>query len=126
MKLVLIALLVVPLFAAAPFHKAELIIPPEKWHNHASCLVELPNGDLLGVWYHGSGERQADDVIIEAARKIAGESTWRPRFLIADTPGFPDANPSIFIDARKRLWLLWPVIVANEWHTALMKYKISS
>ncbi len=112
--------------AAVPFHQAELIIPQEKWHNHASCIVELPNGDLLTVWYHGSGERQADDVIVEAARKIKGERTWRPRFLIADTPGFPDANPAIFLDVKQRLWLLWPVIVANEWHTALMKYKISS
>ena len=25
-----------------------------------------------------------------------------------------------------RLWLLWPTILANEWHTALMKYRISS
>jgi hypothetical protein len=32
----------------------------------------------------------------------------------------------MFIDPRQRLWLLWPTILANEWHTALMKYKISS
>src|SRR5439155_17864073 len=30
-----------------------------------------------------------------------------------------------FVDSRERLWLLWPVILANEWHTALMKYRIS-
>ncbi len=109
-----------------PFHEAELVFPLEKWHNHASCLVELPNGDLLVVWYNGSGERTADDVKIEGARKAKGEKAWRPRFLMADHPGFPDTNPALFLDARKRLWLLWPVIVANEWHTALMKYRISS
>ena len=32
----------------------------------------------------------------------------------------------MFIDPRQRLWLLWPTILANEWHTALMKYRISS
>ena len=32
----------------------------------------------------------------------------------------------MFIDPRKRLWLLWPTILANEWHTALMKYRIAS
>ena len=32
----------------------------------------------------------------------------------------------MFIDPRRRLWLLWPTILANEWHTALMKYKIAS
>jgi len=113
-------------FAQAPFYEAELVFPAEKWHNHASCIVEAPNGDLLVTWYHGSGERNADDVIIEGARKVKGEKQWRPRFLMADTPGFPDANPALFIDSKQRLWLLWPVILANEWHTALMKYRISS
>jgi predicted neuraminidase len=110
----------------APFHSAELIFPLEKWHNHASCLVELPNGELLVVWYHGSGERNADDVVVEAARLARGAASWSPRFTIADTPGFPDTNPAVFVDSRRRLWLLWPVILANEWHTALMKFKISS
>ncbi len=109
-----------------PFHEAELIFPLEHWHNHASCIVELPNGDLFTCWYHGSGERTADDVIVEAARRRRGEKKWDPRFTLADTPGFPDCNPSMFLDSKRRLWLLWPVIVANEWHTALMKYRISS
>jgi len=60
-------------FAQAPFYEAELVFPTEKWHNHASCIVEAPNGDLLVTWYHGSGERNADDVIIEGARKVKGE-----------------------------------------------------
>ncbi|MBI3694439.1 MAG: exo-alpha-sialidase, partial [Acidobacteria bacterium] len=109
-----------------PFHEAELIFPLESWHNHASSIVELPNGDLFACWYHGSGERTADDVIVEAARLARGQKTWSPRFTLADTPGFPDTNPALFLDSRQRLWLLWPVILANEWHTALMKYRISS
>ena len=47
---------------------------------------------------------------------IKGESAWRPRFLLADTPGFPDTNPALFLDAQERVWLLWGTIVANEWH----------
>lgn len=109
-----------------PFHSAELIFPLEKWHNHSSCIVELPNRDLLTVWYHGSGERKADDVIVEAARLPRGAATWSPRFTLADTPEFPDTNPAVFIDAKKKLWLLWPVVLANEWHTSLMKYRVSS
>jgi predicted neuraminidase len=45
---------------------------------------------------------------------------------MADTPGYPDTNTTMFIDPRQRLWLMWPTILANEWHTALMKYRISS
>ena len=123
----LIALAALSLAAAdKPFLESELIFPPEKWHNHASCVVELPNGDLFTVWYHGSGERNADDVVVECSRLIRGQKQWIPRQTIADTPGFPDCNPAVFVDSKKRLWLLWPVILANEWHTALMKYRISS
>lgn len=111
---------------AAPFYEAELIFPLEHWHNHSSCIVELPNGDLFVCWFHGSGERQADDVKIEGARKRKNAKNWSPRFTLADTPGYPDTNCTMFVDPQQRLWLLWPTILANEWHTALMKYKISS
>ena len=112
--------------AQAPFHRAELIFPLEKWHNHASSIVELPGGELFVCWYHGSGERQADDVVIRGARRPRGKTAWGAPFLLADTPGFPDANPALFLDSRRRLWLFWPVILANEWHTGLLKYRISS
>ncbi len=111
---------------AKPFHQAELIFPLEHWHNHSSSIVELPNGDLFVCWYNGSGERTADDVVVQAARKRRGQQEWDPRFKLADVPNFPDTNPALFVDSRLRLWLLWPVILANEWHTALMKYRISS
>ena len=45
---------------------------------------------------------------------------------MADTPGYPDTNATMFLDPKKRLWLMWPTILANEWHTALMKYRIAS
>jgi predicted neuraminidase len=112
--------------AAEPRYAAEYVFPPDRLHNHSSSIVECPNGDLLICWYHGSGERNADDVIVEGARLRKGDAKWSERFLLADTPGFPDTNPCLFIDPRGRLWLIWQTIIANEWHTALTKYKISS
>src|SRR5260370_1201854 len=113
--------------AAGPgLYNAALIFPPEHWHNHASCIVECPNGDLLVCWYNGSGERNADDVKVLGARKKQGSQAWSKPFLLADTPGFPDTNPCLFIDPRQRLWLIWQTIIANQWHTALIKYKIAS
>ncbi len=112
--------------AEAPFLEGEILFPLETWHNHASCIVETPNGDLLVCWFHGSGERTADDVKIEGARQRKGARTWSARFTMADTPGYPDTNCTMFIDPQGRLWLLWPTILANRWETALMKYRISS
>ena len=111
---------------AAGFFTGEFIFPPETWHNHASSIVEAPNGDLIVSWFHGSGERTADDVKIEGARKRKGEAKWSERFVMADTPGYPDTNCALFIDPQGRLWLLWPTILANRWETALMKYQIST
>lgn len=102
-----------------------LIFAPEQWHNHASCIVELPNGDMLACWYHGSGERTADDVLVEGARLPKGSGEWTDRFLMAETPGYPDCNPIMFVDGRGRLWLMYVTILANEWHTALLKYRIA-
>ncbi len=117
-------LLAVSAFAAEPFHKSELVFAPEKWHNHSSSIVELPDGNLWVVWFHGSGERQNDDVLIQGARRVGGK--WTKPFVVADTPGFPDTNCVTWLDKDKRLWLLWPVIMANTWESALMKYRIST
>jgi predicted neuraminidase len=112
--------------AAAAQFSGELIFPPEKWHNHSSSVVELPNGDLLACWYHGSGERTADDVLIQAARWNHATGRWTAPFLLADTPGFPETNPVLFLDSHRRLFFLWPLIIAHQWETALMKYRIST
>ncbi len=125
-RLLLVALLAVSARAAAPAISGELLFPLEKWHNHSSSVVELPNGDLLVCWFHGSGERTADDVLIRGARWSAKTGKWSEPFLMADTPGFPETNPVLWIDSKQRLFFLWPLIVAHRWETALMKYRISS
>jgi len=86
----------------------------------------LPNGDLLVCWFHGSGEREADDVLIRGARWNRATGKWTAPFLMADTPGFPETNPVLFLDSHQRLFFFWPLIVAHRWETALMKYRIST
>jgi predicted neuraminidase len=121
----LLLTLAVPAGAQKPFYESQHLFPPERWHNHGSCIVELPNGDLLVCWYNGSGERTADDVKVEGMRKRKGTTKWSERFLMADTIGFPDCNPCMFVDPQGRLWLMWVAIIANQWHTALLRYHIS-
>ena len=64
-----------------PFLKSELLFPLEHWHNHGSCIVECPNGDLLVCWYHGSGERTADDVLVLGARQKKSANQWSAEFI---------------------------------------------
>jgi predicted neuraminidase len=110
----------------APCLAAELIFPLQDQHNHAPAIVECPNGDLLISWYRGTGERESDDVAVYGARRRHGQQTWGEPFLMADTPGFPDGNTVMFIDSRQRLWLFWPVILANTWESCLTSYRVAT
>ena len=124
--LLVVVLTLIGLPAAEPQYSGELIFPLESWHNHSSSIVETPKGDLLVCWFHGSGERTADDVLIRAARWSKEKRRWSQPFTLADTPGFPETNPVLFIDRRERLFFFWPLIIAHRWETALMKYRIST
>lgn len=126
MSLLITGIMEISVQGGQAFLTSELIFPPEHLHNHASSIVELPDGGLLVCWFHGSGEREADDVVILGARKKSGSSSWSRPFLLEDIPGHPDTNPTLLIDPDQKLWLIWPTIMANKWHTALLKYRISS
>jgi predicted neuraminidase len=118
----LAALSLSPCAAAEPLFRSEEIFAPESKHNHSSCVVELDNGDLLAVWYRGSGERQADDVQILGAWLPKGASQWSAPFLAADTPGYPDCNPAVFAAPDRTIWLFWPTILDHHWESALLKF----
>jgi predicted neuraminidase len=102
-----------------------LIFPPQEQHVHGSSVVELPDGGLLACWFQGSGERWADDVVIMGARKPRGASGWSTPFVMADTAGFPDINPTLFLDDRGVLWLTWYAVLANQWESSLLLYATS-
>jgi len=109
-----------------PMHEAELIFPPKPKHSHGSSIVETPKGSLLAVWFHGSGERTADDVMIQGARKRKGEEEWCEPFLAADSQNLPDCNPALFMDPRGTLWLFWIAVLDNDWGGSLLKYRTST
>lgn len=102
------------------------IFPLQSQHTHGSTIVVLPNGDLLAAWFQGSGERQADDVAIMGARFSAFRQAWSEPFLMADVNGFPDINPVLFIDQYQQLWLFWYTVLANQWETSILKYRVST
>jgi predicted neuraminidase len=109
-----------------PFYTSAEIFEPINLHTHGGSIVELPNGDLMAAWFEGTGERWADDVKIRGARYRMDEQAWSDPFDLANTPGFPDINPVLFIDGKERLWLAWYTVLANQWETSLPKYRIST
>ncbi len=104
----------------------ENIFPLQLQHCHGSSIVELPNKDLIVAWFQGSFERTADDVKIMGSRYDRTSHRRDEPFIMADVPGFPDINPVLFTDNRSRLWLVWYTVMAYQWESSLLKYRISN
>ena len=122
-RLIILALVAGQASAEDPLFRTENIFPPSDRHAHSSSIVECPDGSLLTCWFYGSGERKADDVVIQGSRLNKGAPTWSPVFLMADTPGFPDCNPVLFIDSQDRLWMFWICVLAERWECSQLKYR---
>lgn len=106
--------------------KNGLIFPLQSQHVHSSSIVELPNGDLLVCWFQGSGERNANDVVINGSRLKKGQTVWGKPFLMADTPGQPDCNPVLFLNKQDKLFLVWIAVQANRWESSILKVKTTT
>lgn len=116
------------------------IFAGDRGHVHASSIVETPGGSLLAVWYEngptdpayyyrGGDADKSDDVRIAGARRRTGSARWDTPFVISDTFGLSDNNPTLGIDAEKRLWLVHATLLAvpaRAWGSALLQYKVSS
>ena len=106
-------------------YSEEFIFPLHPKHNHAPGIAELANGDLLVSWYRGSGERTADDVAVWGARQKSQSNDWSEAFLMADTPEFPDCNTCLMTDSQGKLWMFWPVVIANSWESCITRFRVS-
>ena len=73
-----------------------------------------------------TGHPAVDDVAVFGARRKKGEASWSEPFLMADHPGFPDCNTCMMVDGKGRLWLFWPLIIANTWESCLTNFRVSS
>ena len=126
-KIILVTIfLTIKLVIAQSRIDSTLIFSLQEQHVHSSSIVELPNGDLLVCWFQGSGERTANDVVINGARLKKGKSEWSKPFLMADSPGQPDCNPMLFLNNKGKLFLVWIVVRANLWETSILKVKTTT
>jgi len=125
MLLIVIALLAFNFSLKAQI-ESTLIFPLQEKHVHSSSIVELPNGDLFTCWFQGSGERTANDVVVNGARLKKGTTKWSKPFLMADTPGQPDCNPMLFMNNQGKLFLVWIVVQANRWENSILKVRTTT
>ena len=87
-------------------HRIEAYIPPMGHENHASNMVELPNGDLLCVWFAGTSEG-ISDVNIAMSRLLADEARWSQPVWVSEDSSRSEQNPLLFLAPDGRLWLFY-------------------
>jgi len=94
-------------------------------HAHCSGIVAFPDGELLSVFYWAITEANRKQAIY-GVRKMPGENTWSPPFLVSkDKPNRMEGNPAIWIapDTGK-LWLFY-VSAFGGWSTCTPRFKTS-
>ena len=82
---------------------AQAQIPTECRSNHASCLTQLDNGDILCVWFGGSAEGSGDTKI-HLSRLNKGASQWTEPKRISDDYNCSEQNPFIYDFGGGHLW----------------------
>ncbi|HEU5347572.1 MAG TPA: sialidase family protein [Ktedonobacterales bacterium] len=80
---------------------------------HSPTLCELPDDELLLVWYAGSFEGASDTVLASARRTVAGG--WTAPRIVLSLPGLPVGNPVLWRDGDTLT--LFFVIVYGSWWT---------
>ena len=98
--------------AVGPAFFATASIPTNAPYNHASCIVQVPSGDLLTVWVSGSAEAAGDTAIV-VSRRIAGSAQWTDPIIVADTPDAGDANPTLLVDPSGMVWLFFVSLIGE-------------
>lgn len=91
----------------------EALIPNAPFETcHAADLLELPNGDLLAVWFAGSDEGNAD-ISIVLSRLEAGASVWSSPVKVSDDDTRSEQNPSLFLKSENEIWLIYTAQVSR-------------
>ena len=73
----------------------EAYLPMVAPFNHAANLLALPNGDLLCVWYTGTGERDRN-VSIALSRLDHKSTRWSQPIIVAHRDNWANQNPVLF------------------------------
>jgi predicted neuraminidase len=92
--------------------------------SHAANLLELDNGDLLCVWFTGSGEGNPDTNVVMSKLR-AGTEQWSAPVQLSSDPERSEQNPVLFQAPDGKLWLFHTSNEPHNQKTSRVVYRIS-
>ncbi|MGG4035977.1 sialidase family protein [Paenibacillus cisolokensis] len=94
--------------------------------SHSANLLALDNGDLLCVWFSGSGEGNPDTNVV-MSRLPAGTNRWTEPVVLANDPERSEQNPVLFQEpgGSGRVWLFHTSNEPHDQKTARVVRRIS-
>ncbi len=113
--------------------KVEALIPTPFRSNHACCMSECDNGNLICVWFAGSDEGNGD-ISVALSQFDAEKGVWSEAHQITSDEQRAEQNPALFRHPNGELWLVYPAQMSrqamsgetfNLQYTAVVRKKVS-
>lgn len=98
---------------------------PFYYHNHQADITELPNGDLMAIWYTTKSE--TGRYLGQAASRLRyGNDFWDPASIFWNTPDRNDHGNALWWDGDETIYHLSGVSVAATWGPLAMLMRTST
>lgn len=115
-------------YFAEPRHYV-LLDPTEKgpfyYHNHQAAITELPNGDLMAIWYTTKSE--TGRYLAQAASRLRfGKEDWEPASIFWDAPDRNDHGNALWWDGDRTIFHVSGLSVAATWGNLAMLVRTST
>jgi predicted neuraminidase len=117
-----------------PVYEERVASPPKLTaFAHSPSLTPLPNGQILLVWYAGSGEKSPDVVLYQATYDPRQDIWTAPRVLTDPAASQAElgryvytlGNPALLTDPQERTLLFYVTRWSGGWSTSTLNMKVS-
>ena len=98
---------------------------PFYYHHHQPAVTELPNGDLLAIWYNTVREsgRELQQL---CARKKAGSDRWSEASLFFDVPDRNEHGSLVWSNGRDTVFHISGISAGNTWYALALIMRFST
>lgn len=97
------------------------------YHHHQPSVTELPNGDLLAIWYNTVRE-SGKELQQLFARKKKGDSIWSKAELFFDVPDRNEHGSLVWSNGKDTVFHFSGISAANTWYALalIMRYSLDN